>query len=208
MTEISAKYVESAASRHHDGIDYAGLLGASAYRRVVPDVRARMANHRATFEGTMERVELSRVGRALAWLATPFGRPLATSTGRDVPVRVDVFPALGGGDTWRRRYDFGPGHMVEVRSVKRLNASGLLVECLGKWLQMELTLVEEAGAMVFESTAYRVLLGSISFTLPSWCNPGRTRVVHRDLGNGQFRFELSITHPQLGRLATQGGTFC
>ncbi len=207
MTEITETNAMFGPDNATPQVDYACLLGEPAYRRLVPGVRTRMARHVATYTGVMERVELSWAGRVLAWLAVPFGRPLATHEGTDVPVRVDVFPAPDGGDTWRRHYEFGGGHMVEVSSVKRLSDTGLLVECLGKWLQMELTLFEQAGALVFESTAYRVHVGPFVFTLPALLNPGRTRVVHRDLGHGQFRFELTITHPLLGRLATQGGTF-
>ena len=169
-------------------LDYAQLLGEGAYARLAPAVQIRMAQHVAHYVGVMESVELSVSGRLLAWLAVPMGRPLATRTGADIPMCVDVFPAPDGGDTWRRRYDFGAARTLEVSSVKRLTENGVLVECLGKWLQMELTLFEEDGALVFESTSYTIRLGSFALTLPPLLNPGCTRVVHRDLGDGNFRF--------------------
>ena len=201
-------HVDAHVDPHVDPhVDYEALLGSEAYERLAPRVRTRMAAERASYVGVMEQVELSPAGRLLAWLAAPIGRPLATHTGRDVDVAVEVSPDADGGSQWRRLYHFATHGTVDVTSVKRLNEDGLLVECLGGWMHMVLNVREEDGALVFESNEYVLNVGPFAIKLPSWLNPGRTRVVHRDLENGHFRFELAITHPLLGRLVTQGGTF-
>jgi hypothetical protein len=37
--------------------------------------------------------------------------------------------------------------------------------------------------------------------------PGRTEVIHRDLGAGRFRFTMHIRHPQFGELFHHDGVF-
>jgi hypothetical protein len=43
--------------------------------------------------------------------------------------------------------------------------------------------------------------------LPDWFLPGRTCVVHRDLGHGTFRFTMMIRHALLGDLFSHDGVF-
>lgn len=186
--------------------DIAAALGPIAWSSLTPDIRRRMSAHDACFVGTMERVEWTRIGQLLAYLAAPFGRPLALSTGRDVPVRIRVSNAENGGTSWIRDYFF-PGKPCTVQTVKRTDAAGMLVECLGGWLQMHLELRGANDTLVFESGRYSFGIGAARVTLPRWLSPGRTTVRHVDLGDGTFSFELLIDHPRFGRIVYQYGRF-
>ena len=72
---------------------------------------------------------------------------------------------------------------------------------------MRLRLSVRDGDLHFDSDGY--YLGWLGFRiwLPNWFLPGHTRVTHRDLGNGRFRFTLSIHHDWLGELFYQDGVF-
>jgi len=43
--------------------------------------------------------------------------------------------------------------------------------------------------------------------LPHWFPPGQTTVIHRDLGDGRFRFILRTSHPWCGEMFYQEGVF-
>jgi hypothetical protein len=188
-------------------VDFKTLPGNAAWQRLAPGVRKRMVTATAKYAGVMPNVELSFTGRILAVFATPLGRPLATQTGTDVRVTVDVFPAPTGGSCWHLCYQFPGSAPVHVDSVKRLNRDGMLVECLGNAVQLHLDVREEQGALVFESTGYRIVLGPFEAHLPRFLAPGKTRVVQTDLGGGAFEFALTLDHPFFGRLAHQVGRF-
>jgi hypothetical protein len=43
--------------------------------------------------------------------------------------------------------------------------------------------------------------------LPHWLSPGKTHVIHQDLGGGAFRFTISMDHHILGQTFYQTGVF-
>lgn len=207
MTETTVFKDISVGRANARPLDYAAALGRDAWGRLAPAVRTRISAKRARYVGVMDRVELSLTGSLLAWLAVPFGRPLITRSGTAVPMSVEVSPTSDGGSCWQRRYHFPGRPPVDVASVKRVTANGTLVECLGGAVQMHLDLREHRGALIFESCRYSLTLGPLAINLPPWLSPGRTRVRHRDLGDGTFEFTLSVSHPLFGRLTYQRGRF-
>jgi hypothetical protein len=142
-------------------------------------------------------------------LPPPHERPLAAT------VRV-VQDRATGGSRWTRCYDF-PGKTISVSSVKALGANGTLEERLSCGLRMLLELDVRAGALCFDSAGYCVECPGFSFggrrwcswrfTLPWWFLPGRTCVAHHDLGDGRFRFTMTIHHALLGELFHHDGVF-
>jgi len=120
---------------------------------------------------------------------------------------VRVYQEPGGGTVWERAYHF-PGRATRlVRSAKRLDADGTLLECLGAGLHMRLVLAERDHALEFRSTGYFWRLLGIRIPLPARWLPGQTLVTHRDEGAGRFRFTLVIQHPLFGRVVHQDGVF-
>ncbi len=200
----------AARSGHPERVDYARLLGQAAWLRLPVAVRARFAADRVgevTYVGRMGTVAASPLGRALATLGRLAGEPLATRTGIDVPAHVRVYHERGGGTVWERAYHFAGQPTRLVRSAKRLDRDGTLLECLGAGLHMRLALAENDGALEFRSTGYFWRVLGLRVPLPRRWLPGETLVTHHDEGGGRFRFTLTIHHPLFGRIVHQDGVF-
>jgi hypothetical protein len=188
------------------------VLGAAAWLRLPPAVRARFAESApdVSYAGAFEVVNASLLGRFFAWLGTLVGTPVVPRTGVNVAARVDVRRTRDGIE-WRREYHWGDAVDV-VTSTKIVRDDGL-VERLPAKLNMPLDVREENGVLVFESRGYYFEFASgelfrLRLPLPAFFSPGRTRVEHVDLGNGWFRFTLRVTHPWFGEMFFQSGRFC
>jgi hypothetical protein len=183
------------------------LLGAAAWQRLPAAVRARFATeaHAATtiYAGTAV-VRATLAGRAFAHLCRCIGTPVAPYIGEAVPMRVRVF-RVDAGVVWERHYDFA-GRACVVTSTKQTDGDAL-VEKLGAGLYMRLRTFEADGALHFASDGYFFRVGNIRLPLPDWFLPGGTRVLHEDLGRGEFRFTLRTQHPWFGEMFFQDGVF-
>lgn len=197
------------------GLSYRDLLGDAWWRLPAP-TRARFEHHSALYEGTMT-LRATAAGRWVARLCNLVGSPLPPPCERPLAATVRVEPDhRTGGSRWIRCYDF-PGKRVSVASVKAVDADGALVERLGCGLRMRLTLAVRGEALCFDSAGYYVeceglvlagrRYGAWRFELPPWFLPGRTCVSHHDLGDGRFRFTMTIRHALLGDLFHHDGVF-
>lgn len=190
-------------------LDLPALVGAAGWQRLPEAVRRRFAagHGTATYVGRMA-LRCSPAGRVFAALAKAFGSPLSAATDDAVPTSVRVLGDGRGGMVWERRFhthDAGAPHVV--RSTKELDAGGRLVERTDGGLSMSLRVFEERGALVFESRRFFLVLGGLRLPVPALLTPGTCRVVHTDLGDGLFRFDLDMVHPLWGRTFHQSGVF-
>jgi hypothetical protein len=74
------------------------------------------------------------------------------------------------------------------------------------------------GALCFDSLGYYIecpgiewrgrRYGAWRLSLPWWFLPGSTCVAHHDLGEGRFRFTMTVRHAMLGELFAHDGVFC
>lgn len=185
-------------------LDLSALLGPAAWARLPAAVQRRFAagHPAATYRGLMD-LRCSPLGRVLAWLVKPLQSPLAAANASGVPTTVRV-RAEGAGVVWERHFDDGVGH---VCSTKELDGVGCLQERTRGGLGMVLDVFEHDGALVFQSRRYFLDLGGLRLVMPTLLSPGTCRVEHRDLGDGRFRFTLSMTHPFLGETFHQTGVF-
>lgn len=185
-------------------LNLAALVGPTAWQRLPPAVQRRFAaGHQAiTYRGLMD-MRCSRLGRALAWLVKPFSSPLITANARGLPTTVHV-RSVGAGVEWDRHFENGLG---SVCSTKELDAAGQLQERTRGGLGMTLDVFEQGGELVFQSRRYFLELGGWRVAVPQLLSPGTCRVEHRDLGDGLFRFTLSMTHPLWGETFHQTGVF-
>lgn len=178
--------------------------------------RARFERHEALYAGTMT-LRATRAGRWVARLCTLVGSPLPPPCERPVTATVRVEPDREtGGSRWTRGYGF-PRKRITVASVKALDTDGELVERLSCGIRMRLALDVRNGALCFDSAGYYLecpgigwrgrRCGAWRLKLPSWFLPGRTCVAHHDLGNGRFRFTMTIRHALLGDLFHHDGVF-
>jgi len=190
-------------------IDFAALLGPAAWARLPAAVQSRFAVHSSAdvtiYAGAM-LVRASLAGRLLAQACRLIGTPLAPWTGDDVPVEVAVYPDRGA-LVWDRTYRFAGRPPVMVSSRKIAGADGGLLEVVRGGLGMALTVTEEAGALHFRSRFYFLTLGALRLAIPSLLTPGAAHVIHRDIGDGRFRFSLEFVHPWLGETMFQDGEF-
>lgn len=185
--------------------DFEALLGRAAWRKLAPDIRRRFAVNktRAHYLGAAD-LHASWLGRFIAVLVIPFGRPLPTGTGRQA-AEIDLHPARGG-VRWLRHYLRPRGGWECVTSTKKLDRAGRLYECAGP-LAMRLHVTEEDGAIVFTSDRFFIDLFGLKLPLPDCLTPGRIRVVHADQGGGRFRFTLESDHKLFGRTFHQIADF-
>jgi len=190
-------------------LDLPALVGAAGWQRLPAAVRRRFgAGHgAATYAGRMT-LRCSPLGRVFARLAQAFGSPLSGTTDEAVPTTVRVLDDGRGGMVWERSFHTNPARAPHVvRSTKELDACGRLVERTDGGLGMALRVFEEQGTLVFESRRFFLALGRLRLPVPALLTPGTCRVVHTDLGDGLFRFELDMVHPLWGRTFHQSGVF-
>jgi hypothetical protein len=178
-----------------------------------PNVQRRFASEPAITEqifyrGTMETVECSFFGKVFAQLTRLVVNPLTPYEGKNVPLDVILYRKAGSpGVYWQRTY-YHPGRApYAVTSVKGQGSNGCLTESVGAGFGMELSVAAEEGSLVFRSTRYIWALGKFRVPLPHLLTPGETRVIHQDLGDGTFRFTISMDHLCLGRTFYQTGVF-
>ena len=193
--------------------DFASLVGTEGWQRLAPDIRRRFgtapaAGQAIRYDGVMSRVECSAAGWLLAQLCRVIGTPFAPQRGTDVPVAITLRkePA-DGAIIWEREYRYPGQASIRVRSTKRGTAEGNLLECVGAGFAMCLDVGEEDGALHFRCERYVWRLGPWQIPLPRLLSPGTAHVVHEDLGEGRFRFAMSIRHRLLGLLFYQDGVF-
>lgn len=191
------------------GIDVRRVIGEAAYARLPFHVRRRFdpgSNGPVTYLGVMSTVFASSAGKLLSYAGRLIGTPVVRRTGRNIPCAVTVSHALDGGTVWQRAYWFPDGREFS-ETIKRCAVDGAPCEAFNSLLAMDLRIAEVSGELHFISERYFIEAFDLKLYLPNWMNPGRLDVVHRDLGCGLFHFTMTLTHPLLGVLLYQDGTF-
>jgi len=211
MTQVTTLPTPLTRERVGHGVRHGlrDVLGPDAWSRLPEAVRERFVETaaNATYAGTFEIVQASALGRAIAWLGTFFGTPVAPRAGTHVAARVLVQPDAHG-VAWNREYLWPDGTRDVVRSTKVVTG-GSLIEKLPARLCMPLDTYEDGGVLHFVSRGYYFDLGlGLRLWLPPLLSPGVTHVEHIDLGHGWFRFTMTVTHPLLGAVFFQTGRFC
>jgi hypothetical protein len=211
-SNIQALPVRGAPQPAATTLDLPALVGASAWARLPQAVQRRFSTAHAdtTYIGHME-LRCSRLGGFYAWMARLFGGPLTRINASHVPTAVRVYDNGRGGVTWercfRRHSENGKRGARVVRSTKEVGADGGLLERTDGGLSMSLDVFEEDGALVFRSRRFWLVLGWLRVPVPNLLTPGICRVTHADLGQGLFRFTLTMVHPLWGETFHQSGVF-
>lgn len=196
----------------HPAPDFESLVGAEGWRRLRGDIRRRFmqkpkAGCDIHYNGVMEKVDCSWTGWILAQLCRLIGMPFAPHRGCDVPTAIRLIDDGRGGVIWQREYCYAGRKPARVQSTKRSGPDGSLLECVGLGLGMRLAVFEANGDLHFLSLRYFCHIGGHYLQLPHLLSPGTAHVIHRDLGDGQFRFTMTIHHALLGTLFHQDGVF-
>ena len=189
------------------------LVGEIAWRRLPAAVQARFAKRIgpsdiAVYRGEVLSTNHSRLGWMLAQVARLFGSPLPLESGGKQVAVVSVSEhAQSGGQCWTRVYSRAGAFPQAINSAKQFRGPTGLEEYLGRGFGMALKVEADESGLVFRSDHYFLRLGRLRLRIPHWMGPGRTTVVHRDLGEGRFAFDLSLDHPLFGALVVQHAEF-
>lgn len=191
--------------------DFEALVGREGWRRLPAAVRQRFGEKPAPqapirYVGVMHQVDCSPLGWLLAQGCRLLGTPFAPWRGRDVPVAITLRHD-DDGVIWEREYRYAGRAPVTVSSTKRIGADGSLRECVGFGLGMRLAVFEANHALHFLSLRYFWHAAGRLRWLPDLLSPGIAHVIHQDLGEGRFRFAMTIHHPWFGTLFQQDGMF-
>ena len=210
---VKAHRVKADAVREDRDNRYRKLLGDDGWFRLPRIVRERFEKKLEDGETRLYRREvvettMNLAGRALAHIARVVGGPLPFNANAVGPANVVVTEnAELAAQTWTRIYARRGRFPQVITSAKRFHGPTGLEECLGYGLLMRLRLVEERGALVFRSVGYAIELFGRTLALPTWLEPGRCDVIHRDIGHGHFTFTLELRHRVFGQLIRQVAVF-
>lgn len=190
------------------------LVGSEAWGELRPAIRARFGKRLegstvAIYRGEIIAARMNFAGRLLAQLCRTIGAPLPLWCETGVPAVVIVSEDIAtAGQRWTRVYHRHHGAPQAIVSAKAFAGPTGLEEHIGRGFGMALRVMASPDCLIFASEHYFWQLGSLRLRLPRWLTPGQTTVTHRDIGGGEFSFELNLHHPWLGELIHQTALFC
>ena len=192
---------------------FRALLSAESWSSLPPVVRKRFSKRLAgaasvVYKGEVVHTHMNWAGMMLAQLTRLIGGPLPVSRDENMPAIVTVTedPETHG-QYWSRHYNRRSGFPQVIHSSKRFQGSTGLEEYVGGGVGMALRIEVEAGALVFKSAHYFLMLGSKRLRLPHWLSPGDLTVTHRAVDTDTFEFILHVEHPVFGTLLHQFAIF-
>jgi hypothetical protein len=189
------------------------LIGTVDWARLPAAVQRRFSKRVGTAQvtlycGTIIATRHNAAGWLLAQLCRVVGGPLPLYCDAGVAAAVAVSEdGVSGGQCWTRIYARRHGFPQVIHSAKRFAGPTGLEEYLGAGLGMALSVAAHDWGLSFTSDHYFLKIGALRLRLPCWLSPGTTLVTHRDLGDGVFAFDLSVTHALLGGLVAQHAIF-
>lgn len=191
------------------------LVGKNGWQNLHPAIRRRFGDHahKVIYNGNIH-IHANPIGKIFAALLLPFGKPLPCIKDAYLQAKVDVFPDANGGIVWRRDFLRPNKNPLRVESVKQMGADGHLLECVRKGLLgsigMALDVFEKEGSLCFKSRNYFLKIGAIQIPISHIFTPGHALIEHIDcaaLGEGYFRFRLTMRHKWFGETICQDGVF-
>ncbi|MEM6637378.1 MAG: DUF4166 domain-containing protein [Pseudomonadota bacterium] len=193
---------------------FKALLGDAAWDRLPRAIRRRFSKRLAShaslaYQGSVTGMHMNMTGRLLAFAMRALGAPLPfdhTSVGRSAVVIVTEDAATGG-QFWIRQYGRSSGFPQMVSSSKRFDGPTGLEEYIGYGIGISLRLESSDKALFFISDRYFLKLSHWRLRLPQWMSPGELVIEHEELGEGQFRFSLNLSHWLLGTVIRQDAVF-
>lgn len=214
--ELTALPDAIAPTDGHDREDdrFKHVRGAEDWDRLPSAIRRRFSKRISSgaslaYQGRVEKMEMNLAGRVLASVMRAIGAPLPfdrTSAGRSAVVIVTEDAATGG-QFWIRQYGRSSGFPQVVSSSKRFDGPTGLEEYIGYGIGIALRLECSDRALFFVSEGYFVKIGRWRVPLPKWICPGQLVIGHEELGDGQFRFSLVLSHHLLGSVIRQDAVF-
>ena len=179
-----------------------------------PDIQKRFeknpeVGHRLHYTGTLDALTASPIGKVIAWLSRPLiGGALIPVVDHDVPVDIEVFSKLGHSAIFKKRiYRLNGRPPVTFTSFMLGNARGEVFEHVGAGLGMTLRLDVREGHLHFQSGRYFLAVLGLRLPIPGLLTPGKTDLLHQNVGPDRFRIRIEINHPIFGTTFVQAGEF-
>lgn len=193
---------------------FSDLVGASQWNALPTRVRARFdkrmrCGESVVYRGKVVAMRMTIAGRMLAHLARLIGGPLPfdmSSVNQPAIVSVTEDQA-GRGQFWIRQYGRAAGFPQVIHSSKRFTGPTGIEEYIGAGIGMALRVRTDRICLLFESDHYFLQFGQAKLRLPAWLRPGALTIAHKDLGDGQFLFSLTLKSRLLGELIHQDALF-
>jgi hypothetical protein len=190
------------------------LLGGRAWARLPAAIRQRFgkrlrAGQSVTYQGVVTAMEMNGAGCFLAQAARMIGAPFPfdRSSLHQPAVVVVTEDSVSDGQFWVRQYGRAKGFPQVVHSSKRFAGVTGLEEYIGYGVGMALQVEATDDALLFKSDHFFVQIAGRRLRLPRIFCPGKVVVGHHDLGDGCFRFSLSVTHSLFGIMLRQDAVF-
>ena len=108
---------------------------------------------------------------------------------------------------YERRFDLGNGRQVEFVSRLEHRSGDQVIEWTGSGIGWWSTFTFEEGRVVLSHLGYRVRLAGFEQSLPLTWLFGRPSAWEEAVSENEFRMEMSIDHPLLGRIYSYAGHF-
>lgn len=190
------------------------IMGPNVWDALPAAVRHRFGNRlgaaeSTVYQGAVTEMRMTFAGRILAHAARIVGGPLPydiSSVGQPAVVSVTEDRA-GRGQFWIRQYGREAGFPQIIHSSKRFAGPTGIEEYIGLGIGIALRLSPVPDGLRFDSDHYFIKLGGWRLRLPKWLQAGKLCVVHQDLGQGAFRFSLTLTDPFGGEMIHQDAIF-
>lgn len=195
-----------------EGQLFKSQVGEERWKNLSPHIQKRFDANPSPdkpirYQGTMTRVEASFIGVVLANLVR-FSGALLPYVGKDVATDILVFSKPGMPDIFKQRVYFFPGKKpFTFNSNMRRAENGDVLEFVGFGLGMKLIVTEKEGNLYFSDNGYFFSIGNWRIPLLSPFNPGKTRLLHSDMGEKTFKIVIDIQHPIFGKMYYQQGIF-
>lgn len=195
-------------------VRFQNLIGMRAWARLPARVQRRFSKRiqpalPVHYRGRVLETRLNFFGWLLAQASRVIGAPLPLSGGEAVqgPAYVEVnADPVSGDQIWTRHYDT-EGNRQTIVSRKCFTGPTGLEERVTRHIGMTLDVVENDGALEFHAQSYFLEVFNTRIVVPRWAAPGAMTIVHRDVGDGRFLFELELRHAWFGQMVLQIAEF-
>ena len=184
------------------------------WQKLHPDIRKRFGRNpssgqRLRYTGMLTELRCSIAGKLLGYLTWPMiGGALIPFNDADFPVDIEVFTKPGCDALFKQRvYRLNGRRPIEFTSYMREGGKGEVLEYVGMGLGMKLLLSVRDANLHFTSDGYFWEVMGRRIPLPDFLSPGKTHLVHRNEGPGQFSIRIEIRHRWFGTMFTQAGVF-
>lgn len=191
------------------------LLGPSGWSVLPEAIRNRFSKRlkggdSVAYQGVVTAMQMNGVGWCLAQCARLVGAPFPFDRRslHQPAVVVVTEDRHSDGQFWIRQYGRARGFPQVVHSSKRFAGPTGLEEYIGYGIGMALKIEATPNALFFKSDHFFLRVLGRPLRLPRCLGPGQVVVGHHDLGDGQFRFSLKVTHPLFGVILRQDAIFC